>query len=271
MDTVMSFLNGFLGTAMGFVVDLIIAIVIWLVGFKLVDFIISVTIVKNKKFCEKVDAGVVSFLKSFLSILGKIMVIIIIAAILGIPTASMIALLGSAGVAIGLALQGGLSNIAGGVIIIAMKPFVVGDFIEVSGVSGTVKSINIFYTKIVTGDNKLVTVPNGTVAGAVVTDYSAFDTRRVDFEFSASYNADIDKVKNVLMIVANADERVLKDPAPFVAVKSHGEDAVVFTLRVWCESGNYWDVYFDTVERVKKAFDASGIEIPYRQMVVHTK
>jgi small conductance mechanosensitive channel len=172
-------------------------------------------------------------------------------------------------VAVGLALQGALSNFAGGLMILIFKPFKVGDFIENGAVMGTVKDITIIYTILHTVDNKVVTIPNGTLTNSNVINYSALPSRRVDIKFSAGYHDDIEKVKSVLMGVAEAHEKVLKDPAPFVRLTAQGSSSLDYTFRVWCAGPDYWDVYFDMMERVKMAFDENGISIPFQQVDVH--
>ena len=191
------------------------------------------------------------------------------ALIIGIPSASFIALLGTAGVAIGLALQGAFSNFAGGVMILIFRPFKVGDYIDASGLSGTVNDISIFYTVLKTPDNKHITIPNGTLMNSSVTNYSAEETRRLDIDFSVSYDSDIEKVKSLILEKANSHSAVLQDPVPFCRLTSQSDSALVFTLRVWCNSGDYWDAKFDLNESIKKAFDENGIVIPYQQLDVH--
>ncbi|MBO5261842.1 MAG: mechanosensitive ion channel [Clostridia bacterium] len=189
--------------------------------------------------------------------------------VLGFELSVFSAAIASLGVTIGLALQGGLSNIAGGIMVVAFKPFELGDFIETADVSGTVTDIGIFYTTVTTGDNKKVVIPNGTISNSVVTNYSTYDTRRIDFDFTISYNASIDDAKKVLLACAKSDERVLQDPQPRVMVTSHGESAITVRLRLWVKNADYWDVNFDMLELVKKTFDDTGIEIPYNQLDVH--
>ena len=182
---------------------------------------------------------------------------------------SVVAAVTSAGLALGLALQGGLSNIAGGVMLVIFKPFEVGDYVEGAGVGGTVVDIGLFYTTLTTPDNKKVVVPNGTISNSAVTNYSAHDTRRIDFDFSISYNADIATAKKVLLACAKSDERILDDPKPQTMVISHGDSSIGIRLRVWVKNSDYWDVNFLILELVKINFDKNGIEIPYPQLDVH--
>ena len=253
------------GTESG--LKLIIAIMVLLIGFKLVDLFGKKF--KSTKFYNKLDPTARTFFKSFLTIALKIVLVVAAAIIVGIPMASLVAVIGSAGLAIGLALQGSLSNIAGGFIILVFKPFKVGDFITSADATGTVESINIFYTKILTVDNKVVQVPNSIISNQTLTDYSTKDVRRVDLTFSTSYDCDLEKVKSVLLSVSDKTPKALKDPAPQARLNAHSASSLDFILRVWCATDDYWDVYFDLVEGVKKAFDDNGIEIPYQQIDVH--
>ena len=188
---------------------------------------------------------------------------------LGIETTAIAAAIASAGLAIGLAMQGSLSNFAGGIMILIFKPFSIGDFIDNGTHSGTVTDIGIFYTTLETVDNKVVTIPNGALSNQSVTDYSAKEIRRLDLTFSVSYDSDIDLVKSTLKELAFAHELVMKEPEPFVRLGEQGDSALVFYLRVWVKSSDYWTVNFDMMEASKKIFDKRGISIPYPQMDVH--
>lgn len=202
-----------------------------------------------------------------------VMAIVIIAVLnrFGVETTSLVAALGAATLAIGLALQGTLSNLAAGVMIILFRPYQLGDFVEVAGQSGSVKDINLFTTELATGDNKKVIVPNGAAWGAVITNYSANDTRRVDFVFSIDYGDDIEKAMQVIHDTLGADARIHKDPDIFTAVTAHGGSSVDIVTRVWCDSGDYWGIYFDAMKNVKTAFDSAGISIPYPHQVNVTR
>lgn len=254
-----------LGVSLG--VKLLVAAIILGVGCKLVKVVKKW--LKNSPRLDHVDKGVRTFLASFSGIALYIFLFLTIAMVLGIPTTSFITAIASCGVAIGLALQGALSNLAGGIMILIFKPFKVGDYITTPDASGTVTDITIVYTILKTPDNKIVTVPNGTLTNSVVVNYSALDTRRLDLVFTTSYDCDIDKVKEILMNVINSHEKVLKDPEPFARLTKHAESALEYTVRVWCKSADYWSVNFDLVETVKKEFDANKISIPYPQMDVH--
>jgi len=200
-----------------------------------------------------------------------LLVFVVLAALsqLGIQTASFIAVIGAAGLAVGLALQGSLANFAAGVLILIFKPFRVGDYVEVAGVSGSVSKILVFTTELNTPDNKCVIIPNGQVMGGTITNYSANDTRRVDMTFGISYGDDIDKARGLLEDVVAADERVLKEPAPTIAVVALADSSVNFVVRPWVNKADYWPVYFDLTEGVKKRFDQEGISIPFPQTDVH--
>jgi len=182
---------------------------------------------------------------------------------------SFIALIGAAGLAVGMALSGSLQNFAGGVMILLFKPFKAGDFIEAQGYSGVVKEIQIFNTLLTTPDNKIVILPNGGLSGSSMVNYSALPTRRVDFSFGTGYNDDIDQAKEVLQKIIDSDTRILKDPEAFVAVGELADSSVNFTVRVWVNAADYWGVYFDMQEKVKKEFDANNLSIPYPQTDVH--
>ena len=196
---------------------------------------------------------------------------VVIAALnqLGIQTTSFIAILGAAGLAIGLALQGSLQNFAAGVLIIIFRPYKVGDFIEGGGTTGVIEAMDIFTTRMRTGDNKTVIVPNAKLLGDNITNYSAKPTRRVDMVIGVGYDDDLAKVKAVLHELIAADERILKDPEPTVAVAELADNSVNFVVRPWVNSGDYWPVHFDFLESVKNRFDAEGISIPYPQRDVH--
>ena len=248
-------------------IKLLAAIILLIVGIKLIG-VLTKWIKKSPKL-DKLDSSLRSFLVSFSKIALYIILIITVAMILGIPATSFITILASCGVAIGLALQGSLSNFAGGIMILLFKPFKVGDFIEASGESGTVEEITVVYTVLLTPDNKRVTIPNGSLTNSVIENYSSETTRRVDLKFTTSYNADIDNVKKLLTGIAESHPMALKDPAPMVRLSEHSDSALTYTVRIWCKNEDYWDVYFDTTEKVKKSFDENGIEIPYPQMDVH--
>ncbi len=200
-----------------------------------------------------------------------LMVVVVIAAIgqLGVETTSLLAIFGAAGLAVGLALQGSLSNFAAGVLIVAFRPYKVGDFVEAGGESGTVDEVQIFTTVLKTPDNKKVIVPNAQVMGGTITNYSALGTRRVDMVFGIGYDDDIDKAYSVLKQIIDADDRIMKDPGVTIALNELADSSVNFIVRPWCNGSDYWGVYNDTHEKVKRQFDEAGLSIPYPQQDVH--
>lgn len=245
------------------------AIIILIVGFKLVKWIKKW--IRESSKLDRLDGGLRSFLASFGSIVLYILIIITVATILGVPTTSFITLLASCGVAIGLALQGSLSNFAGGLMILFFKPFKIGDYIEASGESGKVSDISVVYTELLTPDNKKITIPNGTLTNSVLINYSAEKLRRVDFTFNADYNCNIGKVKDIILKEIENHPLALKEPEPMVRLSDHGESALTYVARVWVKSEDYWDVKFDITESVKKAFDENNISIPYPQIDINLK
>jgi small conductance mechanosensitive channel len=218
---------------------------------------------------RKVDETLVKFSVSLVKVALIAFIIISAASQVGIQTASFVAMIGAAGLAVGFALQGSLSNLAAGVMLIIFKPVKVGDFIEGGGAAGSVESVGIFVTTLVTPDNKVVYIPNSTLTGGNITNYSAKDTRRVDMVFGIGYSDDIDKAKSVIQSVLNNDSRILKDPAPQVVVSELGDSSVNFNVRPWVNKTDFWGVYFDTTEQIKKKFDEQNISIPFPQRDVH--
>jgi small conductance mechanosensitive channel len=220
-----------------------------------------------------VRAGMDETLARFLVALTKtvLLTLVVVAAIsaLGVEPVSFVAVLGAAGLAIGLALQGSLSNFAAGVMLIIFRPFKVGDYVEAGGSAGSIQEINIFNTILHTPDNKVVILPNSTITGGSITNYSTNDTRRVDMVFGIGYDDDLRIAKQILEEIVTSDERVLKDPAPTVALSELADSSVNFVVRPWVKSADYWGVYFDVHEKVKLTFDEKGISIPYPQTDVH--
>lgn len=249
---------------------LIVAIILLLIGFRIIKML-NKKMAKAKVF-DKIESSTKNFIFKVLDVAAKILLVILAASVLGVPMASVVAVIGSAGLAIGLALEGSLGNIASGVVLMVTKPFKEGDVIIVGGnEGGTVEDIGIFYTTITTGDNRRIVYPNSTVAGATLVNVTAEKTRRVDLVFTASYNADVQTVKNLIGAIIDKHELIKKDPEPFVRLSKHADSALEFTVRVWTDADDYWTVYFDLLEQVKAEFDAKGIEIPYPQMDVHIK
>ena len=202
---------------------------------------------------------------------GKLLVFFVFLGYVGIDTAGVGTIIASLGVGVSLAVQGSLSNLAGGLIILVMRPFKIGDYIVAQGEEGTVEEIKIFYTYLVTGDNRLVMLPNGALANGNIVNVSAKDLRRVDFEFGISYDANFEKAKAIINEVIADNELILIDPSPLVRVKTHGDSAVNIVTRVWVKSSNYWTVYFDMMEIIKIKFDENNIEIPYNTFDINLK
>ena len=248
-------------------IKLIYVIVILLVGGKLIKLVTKL-ITKGRGF-NKLDKSVSSFLLSFIKITLNIILLITIAGIIGIPSTSIITLLGSAGVAIGLAMQGGLSNIAGGLIILIFKPFRVGDFIDTHTDSGTVKNISLFYTTLITPDNRIVSIPNGNLANSPSINYSNQKERRLDIDIDVSYNNSIDDVKKCLNSVIKNEKRIISDKEVFTRITEYKDSSIKYTIRVWVDKNDYWETKFDLLENIKKEFDKKGITIPYNQLDVH--
>lgn len=245
------------------------AAIVLMVGLRLSKWVVNLW--KKSKGYQKLDTTVSQFLANILKVALYTIVIVSAVIIIGVPAASIITILGSAGVAIGLALQGSLSNFAGSIMIMIFRPFKIGDYIEGSDVAGTVEDITMFYTIIRTPDNKVVTAPNGALSNDNITNYSKKDTRRLDFNLSVAYGTDVGEVKEILRELADANELILKDPAPFIAVKEHGKDGVTVLLRVWVGKSDYWTVNFEMLEKIYNTFNERGIEIPFSQLDIHVK
>ena len=264
--------NDFIAKALNSCIDLggriLAALIIFIIGKLIVSWI-------NRLFAKmlekrKVDASIQSFLKSIVNITLLVLLFLAVIGKLGIELTSFAALLASAGVAIGMALSGNLSNFAGGVIILIFRPYKVGDYIEAStGASGTVTDIQIFHTVLTTPDNRIVFAPNGAMSGAVVTNYSRKDTRRVDFSFGVEYGTDFELAKSTIMEVISKDSRILKDPAPFIELGALADSSVNITVRVWVNAADYWGVNFDMNKNVYATFNEKGISFPFPQLTVH--
>ncbi|MBP2700916.1 small-conductance mechanosensitive channel MscS [Photobacterium lucens] len=250
-----------------YAVNLVSALLILFIGNMIVKAVAgAVAKVLRKK---DMDNAVVEFIHGLVRYLLFVIVLIAALSRIGVQTASVVAVIGAAGLAVGLALQGSLSNFAAGVLIVAFRPFKSGDFVEVAGVSGAVESIQIFSTELRTPDNKTVVVPNSSIIGNPITNYSRNATRRIDLVIGVSYKADLQKTKEVLARVVNADSRVLKDPEPTIGVVALADSSVNFVVRPWVNTPDYWAVYFDLNQAIKEELDKEGIEIPFPQMDVH--
>jgi len=247
---------------------IIAALLIFVIGKWAIAKITKVT--KALMVKANVDETLVEFAESLIYFVLLLMVILASLNALGINTTSFLAVFGAAGLAIGLALQGSLANVGAAVLIIIFRPFKVGDFVEAGGATGTVEDVNLFSTIIAPLDNRTVIVPNAAIVGGNIINYSMKEQRRVDHVFGIGYGDDLKLAKETLMEIMQEDERVLEDPAPFVAVSELGDSSVNFVFRAWVNTDDYWDVYFDMLEKVKLTFDEKGISIPFPQMDIHT-
>lgn len=266
LDKFMDFVDRYL---VGFIIDVVLAMMVLLIGLKLVKFFTS-RLEKGKLF-SKMDSNVGALIVSSLKISLNSLVIIIAVQILGVPSATIIAAIGSCGLAVGLALQGGLSNIAGGVMIMIFKPFHYRDYICTAVGEGYVEEIGLFYTKLETLDHRSVNIPNSVLSSTTVTNLSVKKTRRLDIEVSLAYGTDIDLARKTLIRCAETHEHVLKHPEPVVLVSSHNDSSVTFILRVYVKFSEYWQVKFDLMESTLKAVNNAGLEIPFPQVDVHVK
>lgn len=256
-------------SGLSFCISLIGALVFLVIGFWVTKLIVKA--LRKMMVRKNSDPGLISFLCSLANIVLKVLIVISVMGMVGIQMTSFIAILGAAGVAIGLALQGTLSNFASGVMILIFKPYRVGDFVEAQGLSGVVKEIQIFNTILTTVDNKTIIIPNGSLATSTLTNYSKQPLRRVDWTVGVSYGTDFKVARDTIMRILDADQRVLKDPAAFVSIIEMGESSVNIVVRAWVESKDYWDVFFDFNNKIYNTFNEEGIEFPFPQMDVHIK
>ncbi|MDR0968940.1 MAG: mechanosensitive ion channel [Lentimicrobiaceae bacterium] len=253
--------------AVTFGIKIIAAIIIYFIGRWVIK---RINLLVNKMFLlRRIDSSLASFLQNMVSILLNFIFIVIIIGILGIDTTSLVALLASAGLAVGMALSGTLQNFAGGVIILLFKPFRVGDVIEGQGQQGTVKEIQIFNTIINTFDNKVIIIPNSSLSTSILVNYSREKTRRVNWTFSIAYGDNYDKAKAVLKNLCDADTRILKEPKALIEIETLNTSSVDIVVRVWVNSADYWDVFFSMNEKVYKEFAKEGLNIPFPQMDVY--
>ncbi|MCQ4250972.1 mechanosensitive ion channel family protein [Stutzerimonas stutzeri] len=246
--------------------QLLLALATFLIGWWLINTLVSK--VGSLLQRRQVDPSLHGFIESLSSIVLKVLLLVSVASMIGVETTSFIAVIGAAGLAIGLALQGSLGNFAGGVLILLFRPIRVGEWIEAQGVAGTVHSIQIFHTVLKSADNKTIVVPNGSLSNGHITNYSREPRRRADINIGIDYSADIKLARQILLDIAQ-DERVLRDPEPVVFVTGLGDSSVNLSLRVWVATGDFWPVTFSFTERVKERFDEAGIGIPFPQRVVH--
>lgn len=248
---------------------LLICVVILIVGHFIIKFVTKKIL--NSKKMAKLDPGVRGFLRTFIKVLLNTILIVSVVGILGIPMASVIAVLGAAGAAIALALQGTLGNLASGIMLVVLRPFRTGDFIEVGGNLGTVLEIGLFATTVVTIDNRHVIIPNSTLTTSTIINYSSEENRRVDMTVTTAYGTDIEKVKEVILDYAKRDSLILDDPEPFVRMTNLNESSIEFTVRMWVKGKDYWDVRFNLSENIYKEFAANNIRIPAKQLDIHVK
>lgn len=262
-----SFFSKLWSSFVDYLPTLLIAIVVYIIGC-IINKIIMRILSKGLER-SRIDKTVHGFLKSLVKVALLCIILIIVLSLLGIPMTSIIAVVGSAGIAIGLALQNSLSNIAGGVIVLMGKNFRVGDYISINGTEGTVREITIFSTNIISIDNKSIYIPNGTVSNATIINYTMEKTRRIDHVMSISYSNDTKKAISVIFDVIKDNTKILANPEPFVRITAFSASSIDIVVRVWVNSSDYWDVYFDLLEDIKDAFDKNGIVIPYNQLDVH--
>ena len=267
-DTVTEYSDLAITYASEYGLKIIAALIIFVVGKWAVQKLTKV--IKSLMEKANVDKTLTEFAESLVYFSLLMMVIIASLNALGVNTTSFLAVFGAAGLAIGLALQGSLANVGAAVLIIVFRPFKVGDFIEAGGATGTVEDVNLFSTIIAPLDNRTIIVPNSNIVGGNIVNYSKKENRRVDHVFGIGYDDDLKLAKETLMDMMMSDDRILKDPAPFVAVSELADSSVNFTTRAWVKSADYWDVYFEQIENVKLTFDEKGISIPYPQMDIHT-
>ena len=254
-----------IGLVMAYAPKVVLAIITLVVGLWLINRFVKVL---DSKLGKK-DPTLNSFLCGLIGAILKILLLISVASMVGIATTSFVAIIGAAGLAVGLALQGSLGNFAGGVLILIFKPFKVGDTIEAQGFLGAVREISILYTIVDTFDNRRVVIPNGSLSNASLTNVSYYDTRRCDMTFGIGYGDDIDKAKAIIKRCLDEDERILPEPEPRIAVAGLGDNSVDIMVRPWTKTDDLWPVYWDMHEKIKKAFDAEGITIPFPQRDVH--
>lgn len=246
---------------------ILLALIVLLVGKLAIRVLMR--LIRRSRAMNRADVAVSRFLINFFKIAFDVILLVMVISVLGVPMTSIVAIITAAAAAIGLSLQGALSNFAGGIMILIFHPFRLDDFIDAGGFSGTVMDIGVFYTVLKTPDNKEITIPNGTIMSQAITNFSAYDTRRLDLNFTVAYGTDLEKVRAALLETASAHAMVLKEPAPFARLTAHEDSALKFTLRVWVKRTDYWTANFDLIERVHQRFAADGIQIPFNQLDVH--
>jgi len=266
-EKVAGYMDAAVEMVMSYGPQLLLAIIVLIVGLWLIKRVVRLMGKGMER--SNTEPTLAKFLSSLVSIGLKALLLISVASMVGIATTSFIAILGAAGLAVGLALQGSLANFAGGMLILMFRPYKVGDFVDAQGVAGTVSAIEIFNTVIKTPDNKVIIVPNGAMSNGIITNYSREPTRRVDFVFGIGYSDDIAQAKATIERLVREDERALSDPEPLIVVSELADSSVNITTRVWVNAPDYWGLYFGLTEKVKLTFDAEGISIPFPQRDVH--
>lgn len=265
VSTVGGALSSFtLNISLTMIIKVLFTVAVCLIAIKVITGVLNRMMEKSH-----LERTLSNFIKSILKVIVYFVAVLIVLSTLGVDVTSLVALLSVAGLAVSLALQNTLANLAGGIQLLLTKPFVAGNYVEAGANSGTVQEIGLSYTILVTPDNKVIHVPNSDIAAARIVNYSGKDTRRVELKVTASYDAPSQTVKDTIHKLVDADERVLNDPAPFVRVSNYGSSSIEYTIRVWCRSGDYWDIYFDLMDNMKPAFDAAGIEMTYDHLNVH--
>ena len=267
MENTQNYINKAIELTMTYGPKFILAIIVLFLGLWIIKLITKMMMKSFER--SKIDLSLQKFSANLISALLKVLLFVSVASMVGIATTSFVAIIGAASLAVGLALQGSLANFAGGVLILLFRPFKVEDVIEAQGFIGKVHEIRVFNTVLKTFDNKTIIIPNGAISGGSIINYSTEPQRRIDMSFGIGYGDDIKKAKNVLQGLIDEDSRILKEPAPLVALSELGDSSVNFVVRVWGNSADYWSIYFDMQEKVKLTFDQEGISIPFPQRDVH--
>lgn len=265
VSTVGGVLSSFtLNISLGLIIKVLFTMLLCLCAVRVVSGLISRVLNKSR-----LERTLSNFITSILRVLLYFVAVLIVLSTLGVDVTSLVALLSVAGLAVSLALQNTLANLAGGIQLLLTKPFTAGNYVEAGANSGTVREVGLAYTTLVTPDNKVVYVPNSDIAAARIINYNGKDTRRVEVKVTASYDAPVQTVKDTIGKLIAADSRIMNDPAPFVRVSDYGSSSIEYTIRIWCKASDYWDVYFDLMDNLKPAFDGAGVEMTYDHLNVH--
>ncbi len=263
------FLNKVMDIAVSAGSKIILALLIFVIGRIVIGKVLK--ILNSSKGLAKMDATVRSFILNFIKAALYVVLVISIINVLGVPMASVVTVLASAGVAVGMALQGALGNLAGGIMIMIMRPFNVGDYVITAGEEGIVKDISLFYTVLLTLDNKKVTIPNGSLMNANVTNCSSEPTRRVDIVFSCAKGENVEKIRKIMLDVMKSTKKVMKDPAPFAQLSGGTNESMEFTVRAWTENASYWDVYFELMQKITEEMGKAGVKAPAVRVITEQK